>query len=1080
MTKAPSTKPRSVQQAMVSSTFTDLREHRAALMKALNEHGLHPKVMEYDSAKPVGDVIDSSLQMVRDSAAYILVISRKYGQTPECLTRNPNKLSITELEFNEAQQLNRPTLLYIMGDEHDIKIADIELDAAKKEKLDAFRERAKQDPVSNVNRVYAVFESLADFKDKLPSSLHELCNHLAKHETPSEELKDITTNKPDSQLPAPPAFYAAPDYIGRTNFIGRQAQLQLLNAWAQAADPTSVLLFEAIGGTGKSMLTWEWTTKHATNVRGDWAGRFWYSFYEKGAVMRGFCQHALAYMTRQPLEAFANKSTAEMGEQLLVALRQNPWLLILDGLERVLVAYHRLDAAELRDEELNFPTDKILDRNPCEAIRDEDTYLLRALAAATPSKILISSRLIPRVLLNPAGLPIPGVTPPLKLPGLDDADAEQLLRSCGVDGTAADIRYYLNTYCGNHPLVIGVLAGLINAPGPHRGNFDGWAADPAYGAKLNLASLDLIQSRNHILHAALEALEPASRQLLSTLALLSSAVDYETVAAFNPHLPLEPEEVEVPTKPEDDLLWELMPDEEKANRRKRYEDALAKRKAYEQAVQEWRESAALREAPKKLSQTVADLEHRGLLQYDRRAHRYDLHPVVRGVAAGSLKPEEQKRYGQKVVDHFNTMPRSSYATARSMEDVESGLQVVRTLLKLGHFQRAADAFAGDLSRALSFNLEADVEKLSIVRQFFPMGWACMPTEVDSMNALNLSNAAAIALANSGESVQAIIIYCSSILHVLSNQSLSLASKSFLLSNLIRSLVITLNEHGRPAAASRLLDTHHAMETILELELDRKVSIFINLLFRFRIQSNLGQWRAASETWMLLDLMGRKWSRGIYRQGNAEWFFAVAQFWQGHLQEEHLSTAATLAEHDHNRCTIRRVHALRGHWRLEQGAWAQAAASYSQAIAMAREVRHVDAASETGLALAKVHLHQLTGDEARSEAQRLAQLRHFADRSRANRYLARLWQALGELNQAKHHALAAYTLSWADGEPYVFRYELTKATELLHELGVPLPNLPPYDPAKDEPFPWEADLRAFIATCRAEQAAKEKEKHDGEE
>jgi hypothetical protein len=32
-------------------------------------------------------------------------------------------------------------------------------------------------------------------------------------------------------------------------------------------------------------------------------------------------------------------------------------------------------------------------------------------------------------LLNPAGLPMPGVSPPLKLPGLDDADAEHLLRS---------------------------------------------------------------------------------------------------------------------------------------------------------------------------------------------------------------------------------------------------------------------------------------------------------------------------------------------------------------------------------------------------------------------------------------------------------------------------------------------------------------------------------------------------------------------------------------------------------------------------------------------------------------------------
>jgi hypothetical protein len=264
-----------------------------------------------------------------------------------------------------------------------------------------------------------------------------------------------------------------------------------------------------------------------------------------------------------------------------------------------------------------------------------------------------------------------------------------------------------------------------------------------------------------------------------------------------------------------------------------------------------------------------------------------------------------------------------------------------------------------------------------------------------------------------------------------------------------------------------------METIHEL--GKEGEIFINLSSRFSLQCVLGQWPAAAETWRLLDpMMGREWRRSVYRQGYAEWLFARAQFWQGHLQEEHLSTAASLAEQDRNRRTIRRVHALRGNWRLEQGAWAQAAASFSQAVAMAREVRRVDEASEAGLALAKVYLHQLTGDEARGEALRLAQLRHFADRRLANRYLARLWQALGDLNQAKHHALAAYTLSWADGEPYVFRYELTKATELLHELGVPLPNLPPYDPAKDEPFPWEADLRAFIAARRAEQAAKQRE------
>ena len=87
------------------------------------------------------------------------------------------------------------------------------------------------------------------------------------------------------------------------------------------------------------------------------------------------------------------------------------------------------------------------------------------------------------------------------------------------------------------PLVTGVLAGLINDYLPDRGNFDAWAADPDGGGQLNLANLDLIQKRNHILKAALDALSEKSRQLLSTLALLSEAVDYPAIIALNPYLP---------------------------------------------------------------------------------------------------------------------------------------------------------------------------------------------------------------------------------------------------------------------------------------------------------------------------------------------------------------------------------------------------------------------------------------------------------------------------------------------------------------------------------------------------------------
>jgi hypothetical protein len=69
------------------------------------------------------------------------------------------------------------------------------------------------------------------------------------------------------------------------------------------------------------MLTWEWVThpKHALAARpadSPWAGRFWYSFYERGAIMADFCQRALAYMTDRPLEEFARKKTAALAQSI--------------------------------------------------------------------------------------------------------------------------------------------------------------------------------------------------------------------------------------------------------------------------------------------------------------------------------------------------------------------------------------------------------------------------------------------------------------------------------------------------------------------------------------------------------------------------------------------------------------------------------------------------------------------------------------------------------------------------------------------------------------------------------------------
>jgi Domain of unknown function (DUF4062) len=1009
---------------MISATARDLTDQRLAAQDACIANDVFPVWMKHLPAQDA-DGFKVSMEMVDKADIYIGIYAWRYGWVPDF--DNPDKISITEMEFNRAVQRKsegklKELLIFIMDESVKLSPADIEMSDTAQQKLKAFKERA------STKRVVGFFKSTEDLQRQISEALAAFkLRNLAKPDPKSFEVHGVTI----SSIPIPPAFYAKPDYIGRHDFVGRKAQLQTLTEWAKPTDPTSILLFEAIGGNGKSMLTWEWTTKHAEEARAGhepWAGRFWYSFYEKGTIMRDFCVQALHYMTQQPMETLEKKPMVDLRTALLALLHARPWLLILDGLERVLVAYHRIDAAEVRDEEVNRPTDKILDRDPCDAIRDEDTELLRALAAARPSKILISSRLIPRVLLNPSGLPIPGVRL-LVLPGLDDADAERLFcEVCGIRGTSADIRYYLKTFCDNHPLVIGVLAGLINSPGPHRGHFDAWAAAPEYGAKLNLASLDLIQSRNHILRAAMDALEPPSRQLLSTLALLTNAVDYDTVAAFNPHMRRR------------SGIWRNLT------------RLLLRKKMLKPS------SNSI--AGERLTHTIRQLEERGLLQYDGCIQRYDLHPVVRSVAVGTLNGGELKATGESVVDHFNSQPRPLYAKARTMDDVASGLQVVRTLLKLGHHQQAADAWVEDLTNALLRNLEAHVETLALLRPFFPTGWESLPRDVDIPTAINLTDLAAIALTSSGEFTKGLGAYGVTLLAALSIRDwndlhIVMASMSFR----------NLSAQNLQAKALRVAFFSLDLATVRGDGED----IFMSRLCIFGNQYRLGQWQAAEATWRLLDPMGRSWGRNVFRQGDAEYCFAEFHFSQGSLQEEQLTAAATLAEQDNNRSTLRKIHRLRGAWRLEQGEWALAAASFDTAVTMAREVRLVDEASETGLALAKHHLGQLTGDDARSEAERLAGLRQ-----PAHRYLALLWLALGDTEKAEHHALAAYRWAWADGEPYVNRYELTKTTELLQQINVPVPVLPSYDPTKDEPFPWEADVRAAIEKLKAEKEAnKEK-------
>jgi hypothetical protein len=1054
MTTERMPRPRSYAGVMVSSTFIDLKNHREALIDAINGQELKAIAMENDSAKPAEDVIESSLQMVRDSAGYIGVISHKYGQIPECPQRNPNNLSLTELEFNEARRLERPTLIFIMGDEHDVKPADVEKDPEKTKKLEAFRESAKRfREGSSVHRVYKIFNNLHEFEVSATQSIAALRRVLEKQHG---EFPPVNASRTVAVGPSPslesvtrsPNLYAAPPYIGSHVFVGRAEQLETLSEWASPSDPHPLLLYEAIGGVGKSILTWEWTTKHALGVRGDWAGRFWYSFYEKGATMVEFCRRALAYVTGKPRRRFRDRNTAELTEPLIQQLRNRPWLFVLDGLERILVSYHRFDAAQLPDDQAGT-FDIIANRDPCATINPEDEDLLRAFAAVSPSKILITSRLVPRVLLNRSNQPIPGALRE-RLPGLRPTDAELLIRSCGVTGTSRSIQNYLKSHCDCHPLVIGVLAGLITDYLPDRGNFDKWVTDPMGGGRLSLANLDLVQKRNHILSYALLVLPENGRKLLATLALLSESVDYDTLSALNPDLP-SLEEVPEPRVPE----WQKLSAEERNNAREEYQTNRTRYEDYKIALMS--HHTEIYTATSKLSETVRDLERRGLLQYDAIAKHYDLHPVVRGYAAGGLKHDEINRYGQRLVDHFSQRPQNPYDQAETLEDFDNARVIVKALLQMGNVEKARDfILANNFLQVLNSKFEAHNEILTIVKPFFSQGWSIMPATLEKKGGATFAKKAAVAL-------RRICAFQESF--AISEAAIQLSLRKKLSEQLCSHLVnlsSSAGELNRLALEDRLL--RFAEEIALIYDMKQEWVHF--LLARFRQLSIIGDFHGAMEIWSRLN----KYTLTSDERAIAAHHYVLHLFFQGSLIEEALKEAEDLNRSLESALGMRNLCALRGFWSVEKGDWESARSSLQMAIARAHKANKIDRRSEIQLAIANHHLGKL------SNASQLAE--DFARETEAwcQRHLAEFWFTIGNHVEARKHAIAAYHWAWADGEPFVRRSELNKTRRLITQLGEEPPVLKAHDSAMMAKVDWEDALTHAIQKLRikseADKAAKE--------
>ena len=1054
--------PKTYLGIMVSSTFSDLEEHRREVIEAIEKLGFRANVMETSGARADKDVIDTSIRMVSDSVAFVGVISHRYGQTPECSKRNPDALSISELEFNEAMRLGLPILLFIMGDKHNVLAKDVETEPEKKTKLDAFRERAKQmREGSEIERIYEVFSSREEFTKAAAIAIGKLSQALTPRDKGFDNPDEPVATRDSIETALAPELRAVPRYLGSHVFVGRAAELSTLDDWCAAADQHPMLLFEAIGGSGKSMVTWTWLTGRAMKARDDWVGRFWFSFYESGATMTSFCREALAYMTGQPVKALRKQKMQVLVPRLIAELEVRPWLIVLDGLERILVAYHRIEAPQMRDEDVDTAKDQIANRDPRAAINPADEQLLHLLTAAAPSKLLVTSRLIPKALINHSGMPMPGVRREM-LAGLRPADGEAFLHACGVSGNSKAVQDYLQRNCDCHPLVIGALAGLVNNYMPDRGNFDVWLADPQAGGSLGLADMNLTQRRNHILDAAIEALSEPGRKLLQTLSLLQGGADYATLIEFNPHLPTPPIEVNKPRSPKKIFSWRIMDDEEKSKAKAKFNDAKKARAAYLESFKVWEQNPEVRAAPKRFDETLTELERRGLLQYEHGLKRYDLHPVVRGVAIGRMDQDETDRIGGQVVDHFSNRPHDPWEQSETLEDLASGIQLIATLTRIGKFDRALGVL-DELFGALSYNLMANDESQRLLRPFFPQGWDGSVTVSNATDVSRILNYASLTL----DKINPVVAH-----RLLTRWLGQSVSEEFVIATAVALInsSIMLRRLGKPSGAA--LCSELALD-LAEASGDAE-RIFLALLFSYSSESTLGASDRADALWARLDPMGRNWSRRGYRNGTAEYERAADLYYRGALTEALLVEVETLCRKGRNRHNLCNCLSLRGQWHLSRDEPDLAIGPFNETLRLYREAGQEGREDEVWLALARLRAGYPV--DAHAVAKRLD------NKSGKIPTLAivELWCDLGELERASAAALCAHKYACGDGEPYVHRYNLDRADALLRKLGKTPPEVPKHDPENDEVFDWEDEVRALIKKTREEREKREQEEAESEE
>lgn len=182
MTTKNNGNPPPAYRVFISSTYEDMKEFRSAAGDALTNIQALPMGMERFTATSQ-PVIERCYEEIRQCQFCVSILGFRYGS----LYKDTN-LSYSELEFDEAERLGIPILVFIREGNIDANRIDID-DFTKRNR---FKKKLQS---SASNRLTASFTSPEDLRDKLTRSLQEEFKRYA------ENKENNAASKTEEKIP---------------------------------------------------------------------------------------------------------------------------------------------------------------------------------------------------------------------------------------------------------------------------------------------------------------------------------------------------------------------------------------------------------------------------------------------------------------------------------------------------------------------------------------------------------------------------------------------------------------------------------------------------------------------------------------------------------------------------------------------------------------------------------------------------------------------------------------------------------------------------------------------------------------